>query len=131
VAIEDAGAVITHDDMPDAFCDQAQIRQVFQNLIGNAVKFHGEDPPHVHVGVRREADVWVISVRDNGIGVEAEYFQEVFRIYRRLQSRETYPGTGMGLAICKRIIERHDQRLWVESEPGVGTTFFFTLQTAE
>jgi len=131
VAIEDAGAVITHDEMPVAFCDQAQIRQVFQNLIGNAVKFHGNEPPRIHVGVRREADVWVISVKDNGIGIESEYFEEVFRIYRRLQSREAYPGTGMGLAICKRIIERHGQHLWVESAPGLGTTFFFTLQAAE
>jgi PAS domain S-box-containing protein len=119
---------VTHDPMPEVWCDPTQIGQVFQNLISNALKFHGEEPPSVHVGARHLDDEWVFSVADNGIGVEPEYFDRIFVIFQRLQPRGDYQGTGLGLAICKRIIERHGGRIWVESEPNVGSTFFFALK---
>jgi len=127
-AIEDAGAVVTHDPMPTVRCDPTQMGQVFQNLISNALKFHGSEPPRIHVGVSMAANEWVFCVKDNGIGIETEYFDRIFVIFQRLQSRAEYPGTGMGLAICKRIIERHGGRIWVESRPGEGSTFYFTLR---
>jgi light-regulated signal transduction histidine kinase (bacteriophytochrome) len=126
--IADAGATVTHDPMPVVACDPTQIGEVFQNLIANAVKFHGDEPPKVHVSARKADGEWVFSVADNGIGIEPQYFDRIFVIFQRLQSRAEYPGTGMGLAICKRIIERHGGRIWVESEPGVGSTFHFTLR---
>jgi len=126
-AIEESGATVTHDALPFALCDKIQVEQVFQNLIGNALKFHGSEPPSIHVGAVRSGDTWTLSVKDNGIGIESEYFEQVFQIYRRLGARSEYPGTGMGLAICKRILERHGQQIWVESTPGEGSTFFFTL----
>ncbi len=126
-AIDESGATVTHDPLPFALCDKTQVVQVFQNLIGNALKFHGAEPPRIHVGAVRFEDTWTISVKDNGIGIESEYFDQVFQIYRRLGARSEYPGTGMGLAICKRILERHGQQIWVESTPGEGSTFFFTL----
>lgn len=126
--IADAGATVTHDPMPVVACDPTQIGEVFQNLIANAVKFHRDEPPKVHVSARKADGEWVFSVADNGIGIEPQYFDRIFVIFQRLQSRAEYPGTGMGLAICKRIIERHGGRIWVESEPGVGSTFHFTLR---
>jgi chemotaxis family two-component system sensor kinase Cph1 len=101
--------------------------QVFQNLIGNAIKFRSERPPEIHVGAKKEADRWVFSVRDNGIGIEAQYFDRIFQIFQRLHSRKQYPGTGVGLAICKRIAERHGGAIWVESLPGHSSTFYFSL----
>lgn len=130
MAIAESGAKVTHDDLPSVLADEVQMQQVFQNLIGNALKFRGPDAPRIHVGAEREGDIWTISVKDNGIGIAPEYFDQVFQIYRRLQPQADYPGAGMGLAICKRIIERHGQRIWVESAPGEGSTFFFTLAAA-
>jgi hypothetical protein len=103
---------------------------LFQNLIGNAVKFRGEQPPQIHVGVRREPDRWVFSVRDKGIGIEPQYFERIFQLFQRLHTRRDYPGTGIGLAICKRIVERHGGTIWVESQLGQGTTFFFSIPEA-
>lgn len=129
-SIEESGATLTHDALPSTLCDRGQVVQVFQNLIGNALKFHRAEPPRIHVGAVRSDDIWTISVRDNGIGIDPEYFDQVFQIYRRLLARSEYPGSGMGLAISKRILERHGQRIWVESTPGEGSTFFFTLAAA-
>jgi PAS domain S-box-containing protein len=127
ISIAESGAEVTHDPMPTVVCDPTQIGQVFQNLIANAIKFHGDAPPRIHVGVESSGDEWVFSVKDNGLGIEPEYFDRIFVIFQRLQSRADYPGTGMGLAICKRIVERHGGRTWVESGEGIGSTFYFTL----
>ncbi|MBF8267207.1 MAG: hypothetical protein HW388_715 [Dehalococcoidia bacterium] len=130
MAMEESGAVVTHDPLPTVMADATQLTQVFQNLIGNAIKFHGEEPPRVHVSAEPKDNEWLFSVRDNGIGIEPEYFDRVFVIFQRLHSRLEYPGTGIGLALCKRIVERHGGRIWVESELGKGTTFYFTLPAA-
>ncbi len=103
--------------------------QLFQNLVGNALKFHGPAPPKIHIDARREANRWVFSVRDNGIGIGPEYKDRIFLIFHRLHTRDEYPGTGIGLAICRKIVDRHGGQIWVESQPGKGTTFHFTLPT--
>jgi signal transduction histidine kinase len=127
VAIEESRAEITHDSLPTVKGDEVQLTQLFQNLIGNAVKFRGEAVPKIHIGVQRSGAEWEFSVRDNGIGIAPEDFQRIFVVFQRLHSREKYPGTGIGLSVCKKIVERHGGRIWVESKPGQGTTFYFTL----
>ncbi|HYE38069.1 PAS domain S-box protein [Methylocaldum sp.] len=129
VAIRESGAEVTYDDLPTIVADPGQLIQLFQNLISNAVKFRGDQVPLIHVGVTKQNSEWVFTVRDNGIGIEPHYFERIFRIFQRLHARHDYPGTGIGLAICKRVVERHGGRIWVESEPGYGTTFFFTFPT--
>jgi PAS domain S-box-containing protein len=127
-SIQEAGATITHDELPTATCDRTQLTQLFQNLIGNAIKFRRADvPPVIHIGVNGENGHWLFWVRDNGIGIASEYSQRIFQIFQRLHTRERYPGTGIGLAICKKIVERHGGKIWVESKPGEGATFYFTL----
>ena len=126
--LSESGAVVTHDSMPTVRCDGLQIGRVFQNLITNAAKFHGDEPPRIHVGAARSGGDWVFSVKDNGIGIEPAYFDRIFVIFQRLESRADYEGTGMGLAICKRIVERHGGRIWVESQRGAGSTFYFALR---
>ena len=123
-------AQITRDPLPTVLADPAQLTRVFQNLIGNALKFCGDRPPRVHIGARPVNGSWEIFVRDQGIGIDPKHFDRIFRMFERLHSRQEYPGTGIGLAICKKIIERHGGRIWVESEPGSGATFFFTLPAA-
>jgi PAS domain S-box-containing protein len=126
-ALQDSGASVTHGPLPTVPADSLLLGQVFQNLIGNALKFRGAEPPRVHVSAELEGQQWVFSVRDNGIGIEREYAERIFVIFQRLHSNDAYPGTGIGLAICKRIVERHGGRIWVESEPRQGATFFFNL----
>jgi len=139
VAIEESGTVVTHDGLPTVVADDSQLVQLFQNLIDNGIKFHGEEPPRIHVsaeclplpqageGRGGGGNEWVFSVRDNGIGIAPEFFERIFIIFQRLHGREEYSGTGIGLAICKKIVERHGGRMWVESQPGEGSTFYFTV----
>jgi len=126
-AIESSGATVTHDALPVVRADAPQLAQLFQNLVGNAVKFRGAEPPRIHVGVREKDDQVVLSVRDNGIGIDPQYFERIFVIFQRLHSKAEYEGTGIGLAICKKIVDRHGGRIWVESQPGQGSTFYCTL----
>jgi PAS domain S-box-containing protein len=130
-AIEGAGAAVTHDRLPIANADAAQLTQVFQNLVSNAIKFRGEGPQKIHVSARRDEGSWIFSVKDNGIGIEPEYFERIFVIFQRLHTRTEYPGTGIGLALCKKIVERHGGQIYVESELGLGSTFSFTLPDRE
>ena len=126
--IQESGAVISKDDLPAVVGNETHLVQLFQNLIGNAIKFRRPDAsPEIRIGVRSEAKDWVISVRDNGIGIKPKHYERIFQIFQRLHTREQYPGTGLGLALCKQIVERHKGRIWIESVPGEGTTFFFTL----
>jgi light-regulated signal transduction histidine kinase (bacteriophytochrome) len=125
--IEESKAIVTNEELPMVRVNTAQFVQLFQNLLANAVKFRGEDSPRVHVSARDEGHEWVFSVRDNGIGIERKYADRIFVIFQRLHTRQEYLGTGIGLAICKRIVERHGGRIGFESEPGKGTTFFFTV----
>jgi len=130
-SIEESGAVITLDHLPVICGDEMQMAQLFQNLIGNAIKFRGSAPPLIHVGIADNQGEWEISIRDNGIGIEPKFFDRIFEIFHRLHSREKYAGTGIGLAVCKKIVERHGGRIWVDSEPGEGTTFSFTIRKGE
>jgi light-regulated signal transduction histidine kinase (bacteriophytochrome) len=107
--------------------DSTQLMQLFQNLIANAVKFRGDKIPTIRISAEQKDNFWVFAIKDNGIGIDPRYFQKIFLVFQRLHTRSAYPGTGIGLAICKRIVERHGGDIWVESEPGKGTAFFFTL----
>jgi len=128
--IEDNGALVTHEPLPTVSADHGQIVQLFQNLIANAIKFHTDEPPRVHVAAIRDAHDWIFSVHDNGIGIEPQYAERIFRMFQRLHSREAYPGTGIGLAICQKIVQRHGGRIWVDSQAGQGATFSFTIPAA-
>jgi PAS domain S-box-containing protein len=127
VAIAESSAAVTADALPTVIGDATQLTQLFQNLIGNALKFRGERPCIIHIGVVRRDGDWRFSVVDNGIGMEPQYFERVFLVFQRLHTREEYQGTGIGLAICKKVVERHGGRIWAESKPGQGATFCFTI----
>jgi PAS domain S-box-containing protein len=127
VMIEENHAIVTNDDLPTVRADASQLVLVFQNLLANAIKFRREDLPRVHVSAQDHGREWVFSVQDNGIGIAPQHAKRVFVIFQRLHTREEYPGTGIGLAVCQRIVERHGGKIWFESEPGKGATFFFTL----
>ena len=130
VAIEESGAVICHDPLPTVDGDTTELTQLFQNLLGNAIKFRGEATPCIHVGAERQDGAWLFSVRDNGIGIAPEYRERVFVLFQRLHGRDEYGGTGIGLAVCKKIVERRGGTLWVEETPGGGSTFRFTIPDA-
>jgi light-regulated signal transduction histidine kinase (bacteriophytochrome) len=120
-------AAISHDSLPEVMVDSTQLAQLFQNLIANGIKYHGEEKPKIHISAKKKANEWVFSVQDNGIGIDQQYSEKIFEVFKRLHKKEEYPGTGIGLAICKKIVERHGGRIWVESELGKGSTFYFTL----
>jgi light-regulated signal transduction histidine kinase (bacteriophytochrome) len=126
-AIEENGAIVTHDELPTVMADASQINRLFQNLMSNAIKFRSKEALRVHISAERKDNKWVFSVRDNGMGIEPNAIERIFDVFQRLHARGEYPGAGIGLAICKRIVERHGGRIWVESEPGQGSTFFFAL----
>ncbi len=128
VSIQESNAKISIGTLPTVHADPVQLGQVFQNLISNAIKFRRSEIPEIQVDAHRDKEEWIFSVKDNGIGIDPKYFDKIFIIFRRLHSREKYPGTGIGLATCKKIVERHGGRIWVESEPGKGSTFYFSLQ---
>jgi signal transduction histidine kinase len=130
IAIGESGAQITHDPLPTLMGDATQLTQLLQNLLGNAIKFRGERAPQIHVGAEAQDGCWRLSVRDNGIGIARQHFERIFTLFQRLHSRSAYPGTGIGLAVCKKIVERHGGQMWVESEPGSGATFYFTIPRA-
>lgn len=130
VAIADSGSIVTHDELPKIVGDTSQLGQLLQNLIGNAIKFRGEISPTIHVSAAQKDGMWQISVSDNGIGIDEKFRERIFVIFQRLHNRETYEGTGIGLALCKKIVEQHGGKIWIESTLGEGTTFFFTLKDA-
>ena len=127
VTLEESDAAVACGPLPTVMADKMQIGQLFQNLIGNAIKYHGDEPPRVQVSAEQKGKEWVFSVRDNGIGIDPQYAERIFVIFQRLHTREEYPGTGIGLAICKKIVERHGGRIWMESQLGSGATFYFTI----
>jgi light-regulated signal transduction histidine kinase (bacteriophytochrome) len=126
-ALMEAGALVTHDPLPTVAGDDTQLVQVFQNLIGNGIKFRGEITPCIHVSVKDRKKEWMVAVEDNGIGIDPQYADRIFVIFQRLHSRADYPGNGIGLAICKKVIENHGGRIWFNSAPGKGATFYFTI----
>jgi signal transduction histidine kinase len=130
-SIQEAGAEVTQGQLPTVRADPSQLPQLFQNLLGNAIKFRGQAPPQIHVEACRDGHCWLFSVRDNGIGIDPRLHTEVFEVFRRLHTQKQYEGTGIGLAICKKIVDRHGGRIWVESQPGEGATFSFTLPMSE
>src|SRR5665647_1424683 len=127
IYIKENKATVSHDPLPDVMADYTQIVQVFQNLIINGIKFHSEEAPKIHISAGRNAREWIFLVQDNGIGIDPQYSEKIFEVFKRLHKKEEYPGTGIGLAICKKIVERHGGRIWVECELDKGSTFYFTL----
>jgi light-regulated signal transduction histidine kinase (bacteriophytochrome) len=127
VAIIENQAEITYDSLPMIKADDSQLLQLFQNLISNAIKFRSEKPPKIHVGAISKNGEWVFSVNDNGIGIEEEYEKRIFVIFQRLHANNKYPGTGIGLALCRKIVERHGGHIWFKSKLGEGSTFYFTI----
>ena len=127
-AIEESGAQVTHDPLPGVLADETQLTQLFQNLIGNGIKYQNPGVPLVHISAARNGGKkWIFSVKDNGLGIDSQYFERIFGMFQRLHKRDEFAGTGIGLAICKKIVERHGGTISVESQPGQGSTFSFAL----
>jgi light-regulated signal transduction histidine kinase (bacteriophytochrome) len=126
-SIHDSGGQVTCGPLPEIMGDRSQLVQLIQNLIGNGLTYHGDEPPHIHISAERSGKEWIFSVRDNGIGIDPKYYEQIFEIFKRLHDQKDYPGTGIGLAVCRRVVSRHGGKIWVESEPGHGTTFHFTI----
>jgi signal transduction histidine kinase len=126
-AITESAAEVSHGPLPTVLGDAAQFTHLFQNLIGNAIKFRSQAPPRIHVSAERNGQEWVFSVCDNGIGLDPQFAERIFLVFQRLHAREQYPGTGIGLAIARKVVEHRGGRIWVESEPGKGATFHFTV----
>ena len=129
-AIHDTGAEVTHGPLPTVVGDESQLTQVFQNLIANGLKY-SPGKPEIHISAQQQDRAWLFAIRDNGIGIATKYHERIFDIFQRLHTQQTYPGTGIGLAICRRVVQRHGGRIWVESEPDQGSTFYFTLAEQE
>jgi signal transduction histidine kinase len=127
IPLDRSNAVVTHEALPEVMADPTQLLQLLQNLIHNAVKFRGEEKPRIHISAERGEDEWIFSVRDNGIGVPEEEIDRIFQIYHRAHNKKEYPGSGIGLATCKKIVERHGGRIWMRSTPGEGSSFYFTI----
>jgi len=130
IAIEECGGSVTYDVLPTIMGDEGQLVRLFQNLIGNAIKFRREETPQVHISAQRRNNIITFTIKDNGIGIDPQHSQSIFEIFRRLHTRDEYPGTGMGLAICKKIVERHGGHISVQSQPGQGSTFYFSVDMA-
>ena len=127
-AIQESGGAVTHDPLPVVIADSIQLVQLFQNLVGNAIKYRSAESPRVHVSAGKNGAMeWIFSIRDNGLGIDPQYFEKIFGMFQRLHGRDEFSGTGIGLTVCKKIAERHGGRMWVESEPGKGSTFYFAL----
>jgi light-regulated signal transduction histidine kinase (bacteriophytochrome) len=126
-SIHDAGGQVACGELPVVMGDRSQLVQLMQNLIGNGLKYHGDKAPNVHVSAKRDGNEWTFSVRDNGIGIDPKYHERIFEIFKRLHDQTEYPGTGIGLAVCRRVVTRHGGRIWLESEAGHGSIFHFTL----
>jgi light-regulated signal transduction histidine kinase (bacteriophytochrome) len=127
IFIKENNATVSHCSLPEVMADYTQLIQVFQNLIINGIKFHGEETSKIYISAQKKESEWVFSVQDNGIGIDPKYSEKIFEVFKRLNKKEEYPGTGIGLSICKKVVERHGGRIWVESELGKGSTFYFTL----
>jgi len=130
-AVKESGAVVTHDSLPMVLADEMQLVQLFQNLIGNAIKYQKVGIPQVHIAATNGETRWTFSITDNGLGIDSQYFDKIFGMFQRLHKREEYAGTGIGLAICKKIVERHGGRIWVESRLGQGSTFRFDFSASQ
>jgi PAS domain S-box-containing protein len=126
-AVRDSNATITADELPEVLGDRAQLVQLLMNLVDNAIKYHGADPPLVHIAAKARGDDWLFEVRDNGIGIAPKHHDQVFEVFKRLHSQKEYQGTGIGLAICRRVVDRHSGKIWVESKAGEGSAFYFTI----
>ena len=129
--IKETNTSITINSLPTLLADHSQLLQLWQNLITNAIKYRSDKPPQIEIGAKVQNNQWLFSVKDNGIGIDSSYYERVFAIFQRLHTREKYPGTGIGLAVCQKIVDRHGGKIWVESESGQGSTFYFTIPIAK